>query len=60
MSCNDTDKECAMHAKSNDIEIMINTDEFIGELFQLLLSTILSWKYQRKVVTLSLIVFIHL
>lgn len=42
MSCNDTDKECAMHSKSNDIEIMINTDEFIGELFQLLLSTILS------------------
>ena len=42
MSYNDTDKECAMHSKSNDIEIMINTDEFIGELFQLLLSTILS------------------
>ena len=60
MSCKDTDKECAIHSKSDGIEIMITVDELIGELFQSLLSIILSWKYQRKVVTLSLIVFVHL
>ena len=42
MSCKDTDKECAIHSKSDDIEIMITIDELIGELFQSLLSIILS------------------
>ena len=40
MSSKDNDKECVMHSKSNNIEIMINdkADEVIEELFQSLLS----------------------
>ena len=43
MSSQDNEEECAMHAKSDNIEIMINvkTDEVIEETFQSLLS-----KYQ--------------
>ena len=40
MSSQDNEEECAMHAKSDKIEIMINdkTDEVIEETFQSLLS----------------------
>ena len=40
MSSKDNEEECAMHAKSDNIEIMINdkTDEVIEETFQSLLS----------------------
>ena len=40
MSSKDTDEECVMHSKRNDIEIMINdkADEVIEALFQSILS----------------------
>ena len=40
ISSKDTDEECVMHSKSNNIEIMVNykADEVIEEIFQLLLS----------------------
>ena len=40
ISSREIDKECVMHSKSNNIEIMTNdkTDEVIEENFELLLS----------------------
>ena len=58
MSSKNNDEEPVMHSKSDNIEITSHdkVDEFKEELFQSLLS---SWKYQWKVVILSLIVLIY-
>ena len=51
-----------MHSKSDNIEIVMNdeADEVIEELFESLKKDIkISWKNQRKVLSLSSIMFVY-
>ena len=57
MSSKDTDEECLMHLKSDNIEIMISdkADELIKELFESLLS-----RYQIGLETIMIMLIIVL
>ena len=58
----DNDEKHVMHSKSDNIEIMIynKTDEDIGNfLNHFLINIRFDWKNQRKLVILSLIVFMN-
>ena len=62
MSSKDNDKECVMHSKRDDIEIMINdkADKVAEELFQSHLSRYqIRLETQWKVAISYLIVFIY-